>query len=40
VAQKSITLKGVVGIYPAGAVGDDMQLYADESRKEVGRHKP
>jgi len=35
VAKKSITLKGMVGIYPAATVGDDMELYTDEARTEV-----
>jgi len=27
--------KGVVGIYPANAAGDDIELYANESRQEI-----
>ena len=26
---------GIVGIYPANANGDDIEVYADESRGEV-----
>jgi 5-methyltetrahydrofolate--homocysteine methyltransferase len=33
VAKKLLTARGVYGIFPASAVGDDVQLYADESRK-------
>jgi 5-methyltetrahydrofolate--homocysteine methyltransferase len=32
VAKKLITARGVYGIFPAVAVGDDVQLYRDESR--------
>lgn len=31
--QKHVTLNGIVGIYPANAVGDDIEVYADESRE-------
>lgn len=30
--QKHVTLNGIVGIYPANAVGDDIEVYEDESR--------
>ncbi len=30
-----LTANGVVGIYPASSVGDDIELYTDESRSEV-----
>lgn len=30
--QKHVTLNGIVGIYPANAVGDDIEVYADETR--------
>ena len=30
--EKWLTANGVVGIFPANSVGDDIQLYADESR--------
>jgi 5-methyltetrahydrofolate--homocysteine methyltransferase len=33
VAKKSLTARGVYGLFPANAVGDDVQLYTDESRK-------
>jgi 5-methyltetrahydrofolate--homocysteine methyltransferase len=32
IAQKHVTLNGIVGIYPANSVGDDIEVYADESR--------
>ncbi|MCF8277847.1 MAG: methionine synthase [Flavobacteriales bacterium] len=35
VSEKWLTASGVVGIWPANAVGDDVELYTDESRKEV-----
>jgi 5-methyltetrahydrofolate--homocysteine methyltransferase len=33
--KKLITAKGVFGIWPANSVGDDIELYEDEERKEV-----
>ena len=30
-----ITTRGVYGFFPASALGDDIELYADESRGEV-----
>ncbi|MEJ7779925.1 MAG: methionine synthase [Daejeonella sp.] len=33
--EKSLRAKGVIGFWPANAVGDDIELYTDESRKEV-----
>lgn len=30
--QKHVTLNGIVGIYPANSIGDDIEVYADESR--------
>ena len=30
-----LDFKGVVGIFPASSVGDDIEIYTDESRKEV-----
>jgi len=30
-----LTARGVVGFWPANAVGDDIELYRDESRREV-----
>ncbi len=35
ISEKWITASGVVGIFPANAVGDDIELYTDDSRKEV-----
>ena len=33
--DKLLTAKAVIGLYPANSVGDDIELYTDESRKEV-----
>jgi 5-methyltetrahydrofolate--homocysteine methyltransferase len=33
--QKLLTARGVYGLFPANAVGDDVELYSDESRKAV-----
>ena len=35
VSEKWLTASGVVGIWPANAVGDDVELYTDESRNAV-----
>ena len=35
VAGKRIAARGVYGFFPANRVGDDMELYTDESRKKV-----
>lgn len=35
VEQKMVTASGVIGIYPANSVNDDVELYADESRTTV-----
>jgi 5-methyltetrahydrofolate--homocysteine methyltransferase len=35
IREKSITARGVYGLFPAGAVGDDVELYTDESRLQV-----
>ena len=35
VAEKWLTAKAVVGLWPANSVGDDIEIYTDESRKEV-----
>jgi 5-methyltetrahydrofolate--homocysteine methyltransferase len=35
VQEKLITARGVYGFFPASAVGDDVALYADETRGEV-----
>jgi 5-methyltetrahydrofolate--homocysteine methyltransferase len=34
IAEKWLTANAVVGLYPANAVGDDIEIYADESRRE------
>ena len=33
--EKLLTANGVLGIFPANAVGDDIEVYSDISRKEV-----
>ena len=35
VAEKSIRARGVYGLFPANAVGDDVELYTDQSRSRV-----
>ena len=35
IAKKRITARGVYGLFPASAVGDDVELYADERRNQV-----
>src|SRR5450432_2395424 len=35
VAQKLLTARGVYGLFPAHAVGDDVELYTDASRNDV-----
>ncbi|HCN82082.1 MAG TPA: methionine synthase, partial [Sphingobacteriaceae bacterium] len=35
VSEKLLKAKGVIGFWPANAVGDDIELYTDESRKTV-----
>ena len=35
IAEDLITARGVYGFFPANAVGDDVELYADESRTAV-----
>ncbi len=35
VAEGWLTANGVIGFFPASAVGDDLELYTDESRSEV-----
>jgi 5-methyltetrahydrofolate--homocysteine methyltransferase len=35
IADKWLGARGVVGLYPANAVGDDVEVYADESRHDV-----
>jgi 5-methyltetrahydrofolate--homocysteine methyltransferase len=34
IAEKWLTANAVIGLYPANAVGDDIEIYADESRGE------
>jgi 5-methyltetrahydrofolate--homocysteine methyltransferase len=34
VAKKLLTARGVYGVWPAASVGDDVSLYADESRQQ------
>jgi 5-methyltetrahydrofolate--homocysteine methyltransferase len=36
VACRDLTARGVVAFYPAASVGDDIELYTDESRRHVG----
>ena len=33
--DRRLTAKGVVGLFPANAVGDDIEIYRDESRRET-----
>jgi 5-methyltetrahydrofolate--homocysteine methyltransferase len=33
--ERWLRAKGVIGLFPANAVGDDVEVYADESRSEV-----
>jgi len=35
VDNKLLTAKGIYGFYPANSVGDDIEIYADESRAKV-----
>ncbi len=35
ISEKLITAKGVMGLFPANSTGDDIELYSDQSRKEV-----
>jgi 5-methyltetrahydrofolate--homocysteine methyltransferase len=35
IAKNLITARGVYGFFPANAVGDDVELYADDTRAEV-----
>ncbi len=32
IAKKMITAKGIIGLWPANSVGDDIELYTDENR--------
>ncbi|MCH7691670.1 MAG: B12-binding domain-containing protein, partial [candidate division Zixibacteria bacterium] len=35
ISQKLLRAKAVVGIFPANAVGDDIEIYADDSRTDI-----
>ena len=35
IREKLLIARGVVGIFPANSVGDDIEIYADESRKKI-----
>ena len=35
IRDKPVTLNAIVGLYPANSVGDDVEVYTDESRTEV-----
>ncbi len=35
VEEKWLQAKAVIGLYPANAIGDDIEVYADDSRNEV-----
>lgn len=35
ITKKLLTAKAVIGLYPANSVGDDIELYMNESRKEI-----
>ncbi len=35
IAQKWLTANGVIGLFPANSVGDDIEIYTDESRQTV-----
>ena len=35
VAEKLLTARGVYGLFPPNAVGDDVELYTDEARAQV-----
>ncbi|MGM0563726.1 MAG: methionine synthase [Pseudomonadota bacterium] len=35
IAEKWLTARAVIGLFPANAVGDDIELYRDEERSEV-----
>ncbi|WP_263374453.1 methionine synthase [Granulicella aggregans] len=35
IEKKLLTARGVFGLFPANAVGDDVELYANENREEV-----
>jgi len=35
ISEKWISANAVIGVFPANSIGDDIEIYADESRKEV-----
>jgi len=35
IAQKWLTANGVIGLFPANSVGDDIEIYTDETRSQV-----
>lgn len=35
IAEKWISANAVIGVFPANAIGDDIEIYKDETRKEV-----
>ncbi|RNM14313.1 methionine synthase [Nocardioides pocheonensis] len=35
IKEKWLTANGVIGLFPANAVGDDIEVYSDESRSQV-----
>jgi 5-methyltetrahydrofolate--homocysteine methyltransferase len=35
IKEKWLTANGVIGLFPASAVGDDIEVYADDTRSEV-----
>ena len=35
IAQKWLTANGVFGLFPANSVGDDIEIYTDESRSQI-----
>ncbi|MBN2813814.1 MAG: methionine synthase, partial [Bacteroidales bacterium] len=35
IRDKALTANGIIGIFPANSVGDDIEVYADESRSQV-----
>ena len=35
IAKKAFTARAVIGLYPANSIGDDIQLYTDETRDSV-----
>ena len=35
ISKKLLTARGIVGFYPAHSVGDDIEIYTDESCEQV-----